>query len=124
MTGKTHLRGLMVAVCLAVAGWLSPSYAQQPDRSSLPIPDTQYKFPGKVPLDARDAKFPAIKELRPPHVERVGDPRASSAYRPRCGRRLSVKEGEVGSGSFAALRMTQKKFSQGEARIFSPPHLF
>ena len=40
--------------------------AQEPDRSSLPIPDTQYKYPGKVPLDARDAKFPPIKELRPP----------------------------------------------------------
>ena len=32
----------------------------------MPIPDTQYKYPGKVPLDARDAKFPPIKELRPP----------------------------------------------------------
>jgi hypothetical protein len=40
-------------------GWLAPSYAQQPERSSLPIPDTQYKYPGKVPLDARDAKFPS-----------------------------------------------------------------
>jgi len=36
------------------------------DRTVLPIPDTQYKYPGKVPIDARDAKFPQIKELRPP----------------------------------------------------------
>jgi hypothetical protein len=30
------------------------------------IPDTQYKYPGKVPLDARGAKFPPIKLLAPP----------------------------------------------------------
>ena len=59
---------LGVAVCLGFAAWLAPLsfYAQQPDRTSLPIPDTQYQYPGKVPLDARDAKFPPIKELRPP----------------------------------------------------------
>jgi hypothetical protein len=32
----------------------------------LPIPDKQYTYPGKVPPDARDAKFPPIKLLRPP----------------------------------------------------------
>ena len=32
----------------------------------MPIPDTQYKYPGKVPLDARDATFPPIKLLKPP----------------------------------------------------------
>jgi arylsulfatase A-like enzyme len=44
----------------------APAYAQQIDRTQLPIPDTQYKYPGKVPLDARDAKFPPLKLLRPP----------------------------------------------------------
>src|SRR5208282_6656460 len=53
-------------VGLGMAARLTPACAQQPNRSSLPIPDTQYKFPGKVPLDVRDAKFPPIKELRPP----------------------------------------------------------
>src|SRR5258708_9066075 len=43
-----------------------PADAQQIDRTQLPIPDRQYKYPGKVPLDARDAKFPPIKLLRPP----------------------------------------------------------
>ena len=54
---------LFVAACLT-----HPASAQdkQLDRTVLPIPDTQYKYPGKVPLDARDAKFPPIKELRPP----------------------------------------------------------
>src|SRR5580704_3777622 len=56
---------LGVAVCLLI-GTIVPSSAQQIDRTSLPIPDTQYKYPGKVPLDARDATFPPIKELRPP----------------------------------------------------------
>src|SRR6202167_3093061 len=40
--------------------------AQEPDRTRLPIPDVQYQYPGKVPLDARDAKFPPIQELTPP----------------------------------------------------------
>src|SRR5260370_32542312 len=66
MTGRMHLRVLMVAVCLGISGWLALSYAQQPERSSLPIPDPQYKYPGKLPLDARDATFAPIKELRPP----------------------------------------------------------
>src|SRR5271156_1294604 len=57
---------LGVAVCLGFAAWMAPAYAQEPNRTSLPIPDTQYKYPGKVPLDARDATFPPIKELRPP----------------------------------------------------------
>jgi hypothetical protein len=33
---------------------------------SITDPNTQYKYPGKIPLDARDAKFPPIKVLRPP----------------------------------------------------------
>lgn len=57
---------LAIATGLSIAASLVPAYAQQPDRSLLPIPDTQYEFPGKVPLDARDAKFPPINELRPP----------------------------------------------------------
>jgi arylsulfatase A-like enzyme len=55
---------LVTAVCLT-----RPASAQDTplDRTALPIPDTQYKYPGKVPIDARDAKFPRIKELRPPN---------------------------------------------------------
>ena len=66
-TGKL-LMVLGVVLCLGFAAWLAPLslYAQEPNRTSLPIPDTQYKYPGKVPLDARDATFPPIKELRPP----------------------------------------------------------
>jgi arylsulfatase len=45
---------------------LQSSCAEEIDRTALPIPDAQYKYPGKVPLDARDAKFPPIKPLRPP----------------------------------------------------------
>ena len=54
---------LFAAACLthAVSAQDAPL-----DRTVLPIPDTQYKYPGKVPIDARDAKFPQIKELRPP----------------------------------------------------------
>jgi hypothetical protein len=57
---------LGVSMCLGIAAWVLPAYAQQIDRTQLPIPDTQYKYPGKVPLDARDAKFPPIEPLRPP----------------------------------------------------------
>ena len=57
---------LVLIVCSGTMARFSLAYAQQLDRSSLPIPDTQYKYPGKVPLDARDAKFPPIKPLRPP----------------------------------------------------------
>jgi arylsulfatase A-like enzyme len=66
-TGKL-LMVLGIVLCLGFAAWLTPLslYAQEPNRTSLPIPDTQYKYPGKVPLDARDATFPPIKELRPP----------------------------------------------------------
>jgi arylsulfatase A-like enzyme len=51
---------------LGVVFGLAPLRAQEPDRTRLPIPDVQYQYPGKVPLDARDAKFPPIKELTPP----------------------------------------------------------
>src|SRR6202453_930038 len=57
---------LGAALCLTVATRIIPASAQQIDRTELPIPDTQYKYPGKVPLDARDAKFPPIKLLQPP----------------------------------------------------------
>src|SRR5580692_216504 len=57
---------LGAALCLAVGTTIVPVSAQEIDRTQLPIPDTQYKYPGKVPLDARDAKFPPIKLLRPP----------------------------------------------------------
>src|SRR6202158_3699995 len=57
---------LGIALCLGIAANVVPTSAQQIDRTQLPIPDTQYKYPGKVPLDARDAKFPPIKPLRPP----------------------------------------------------------
>src|SRR5216684_4594570 len=57
---------LGVALFLGIATRIVPASAQQIDRTQLPIPDTQYKYPGKVPLDARDAKFPPIKPLRPP----------------------------------------------------------
>jgi arylsulfatase A-like enzyme len=57
---------LGVSLCLGIAARVLTTHAQQIDRAQLPIPDTQYKYPGKVPLDARDAKFPPIKLLRPP----------------------------------------------------------
>ena len=57
---------LGAALCLVIATRILPAFAQQIHRTQLPIPDTQYKYPGKVPLDARDAKFPPIKLLRPP----------------------------------------------------------
>ncbi len=54
------------AMCLVIGTTIVTASAQEIDRTQLPIPDTQYKYPGKVPLDARDAKFPPIKLLRPP----------------------------------------------------------
>ncbi len=57
---------LGVSLCLGIGARVLPACAQQIDRTQLPIPDTQYKYPGKIPLDARDAKFPPIKPLRPP----------------------------------------------------------
>jgi hypothetical protein len=57
---------LGASLCLGIAASVLPAHAQQIDRAQLPIPDTQYKYPGKVPLDARDAKFPPIEPLRPP----------------------------------------------------------
>src|SRR5258708_11753395 len=57
---------LGVALFLMIATRIVSASAQQIDRTQLPIPDTQYKYPGKVPLDARDAKFPPIKLLQPP----------------------------------------------------------
>jgi arylsulfatase A-like enzyme len=57
---------IWIQLVVAMVVNLAPLYAQEVDRTQLPIPDTQYKYPGKVPLDARDAKFPPIKELRPP----------------------------------------------------------
>ncbi len=59
----TWIAFVLAATCVTYAA----SAQDAPlDRTVLPIPDTQYKYPGKVPLDARDAKFPRIKELRPP----------------------------------------------------------
>src|SRR5208283_1259154 len=66
MTTRKLLLVLAVGISLGLAARLAPAYAQEPNRTSLPIPDTQYKYPGKVPLDARDATFPPIKQLRPP----------------------------------------------------------
>jgi hypothetical protein len=73
---RTKQLNLSFAIVLFVAiiAWWIPSSAQEGasanaqeiNRLQLPIPDVQYKYPGKVPLDARDAKFPPIKELRPP----------------------------------------------------------
>ena len=57
---------LGISLCLGIAVRVGPGYAQQIDRTQLPIPDTQYKYPEKVPLDARDAKFPPIKPLSAP----------------------------------------------------------
>src|ERR1700719_51233 len=57
---------LGAAMCLVIGTTIVTASAQEIDRTQLPIPDTQYKYPGKVPLDARDAKFPPIKLLRPP----------------------------------------------------------
>jgi Sulfatase len=57
---------LGAALCLVIGTRIVPASARQIDRTQLPIPDTQYKYPGKIPLDARDAKFPPIKLLRPP----------------------------------------------------------
>src|SRR5271167_3750029 len=58
---------LGAALCVAIATRTVPATAQPIDRTQLPIPDTEYKYPGKVPLDARDAKFPPIEPLRPPN---------------------------------------------------------
>src|SRR6266403_5677980 len=58
--------GFSAALCLVIGMRIVPASAQHIDRTRLPIPDTQYKYPGKVPLDARDAKFPPIKLLQPP----------------------------------------------------------
>src|SRR6202166_4340061 len=65
---KNKVISLFVAtvLCLVIGARAIPACAQQIDRTQLPIPDTQYKYPGKVPLDARDAKFPPIEPLRPP----------------------------------------------------------
>src|SRR5579863_1076758 len=57
---------LGAALCLVIGTRIIPAYAQEIDRTQLPIPDEQYKYPGKIPLDARDAKFPPIDPLRPP----------------------------------------------------------
>src|SRR5260370_17575189 len=57
---------LGATLCVGIATKIVPASAQQIDRTQLTIPDTKYKYPGKVPLDARDAKFPPIKLLRPP----------------------------------------------------------
>ena len=63
----TWFLALVIAVLELVASITAlPAYAQQIDRTQLPIPDSHYKYPGKIPLDARDAKFPPIKPLRPP----------------------------------------------------------
>ena len=67
MTKVTKLFLVLGAVlCLVIVARIVPASAQEIDRTQLPIPDTQYKYPGKVPLDARDAKFPPIKLLKPP----------------------------------------------------------
>jgi len=58
--------GLAIALHVLNGAWASSVNAQQIDRTRLPIPDTHYKYPGQVPLDAREAKFPPIEELRPP----------------------------------------------------------
>src|ERR1700736_1368202 len=65
---KNKVISLLVAtvLCLVIGARIVPASAQQIDRTQLPIPDTQYKYPGKVPLDARAARFPPIKPLRPP----------------------------------------------------------
>jgi arylsulfatase A-like enzyme len=60
------LSHVSIGLALAMSLWLGPLYAQEVDRTQLPIPDTHYRHPGKLPLDARDAKFPPIKQLRPP----------------------------------------------------------
>jgi hypothetical protein len=57
---------LGATLCLVIGAGVALGSAQEIDRTRLPIPDTQIRYPGKVPLDARDAKFPPIKELRPP----------------------------------------------------------
>src|SRR5579863_8177784 len=68
--GANEMRKLFLtlgaALCFVIIARIAPASAQQIDRTQLPIPDVQYKYPGKVPLDARDAKFPPIKLLRPP----------------------------------------------------------
>jgi arylsulfatase A-like enzyme len=66
MEKVTKLFLVLAAALLLIAARTVPAGAQQVDRTRLPIPDTQYKYPGQVPLDARDAKFPPIRPLRPP----------------------------------------------------------
>ena len=57
---------IWIQLVLAIVVGIASAYAQEADRTQLPIPDVQYKYPGKVPLDARDAKFPPIEQLKPP----------------------------------------------------------
>src|SRR3984893_12061015 len=63
---KNLVLAVGVGLFLGLAARILPAYAQQIDRTQLPIPDAQYKYPGKIPLDPREAKFPPIKLLRPP----------------------------------------------------------
>src|SRR5580698_11020751 len=49
---------LFIQLLLGIVFGLTALHAHEPDRTRLPIPDVQYQYPGKVPLDARDAKFP------------------------------------------------------------------
>jgi hypothetical protein len=63
-TEKLYL-SIFIQLVLAMVVGLAPLCAQEPNRTELPIPDSQYKYPGKVPHDSRDAKFPPIKELKP-----------------------------------------------------------
>src|SRR6202166_3711730 len=66
MKNKVISLFVVTVLWLVIGARIVPASAQEIDRTQLPIPDTQYKYPGKVPLDARDAKFPPIKLLRPP----------------------------------------------------------
>src|ERR1700727_2515540 len=63
---KRNFFSISIQLVLGIVFGLTSLHAQEPDRTRLPIPDVEYQYPGKVPLDARDAKFPPIKELTPP----------------------------------------------------------
>jgi hypothetical protein len=60
---RKSLTVLGVALCLVIGARIVPASAQQIDRTQLPIPDTQYKYTGKVPLKrtaAKDFAWPRI----------------------------------------------------------------
>jgi hypothetical protein len=55
-TRKLYL-SIWIQLVLAMVVGLAPLYAQEVDRTQLPIPDTQYKYPGEIPLTRGKQNF-------------------------------------------------------------------